>query len=270
MEVPATGMGASGPEHAMADPVAPSAHIPLAAGQNLPPAGDSIAALLGELSQSDLTALLQIVEAPLRSVDSERADQLLLKAGEAVAAQDRGHALEFLRQFAGIDPARAETLASAPELVSIRPDLERLLSQLTGAAKLHAEGRLAEVTQKLDTSIPRDIAVARPDLFVVVAGKLLEAGGLVNYVRSAAVSTVLLDQSHWAPAPVVEPAVDRPLTSWQVSLRLLISIWLGLGLAAIALCWLLREDYLLIVCGVWAGGLLLLMLVRALPRSPRS
>jgi len=269
--VPAAGMGASGADRAMANPITPLANLPLAIGRNPPIAGDSIAALLSELSQLNLTQLLQILEAPLGAADVTRADDLLRAAGDAVATQNTGHALDLLRQLANIDPARAETLSSTPSLASIRSDLEQLIAQLTAAAKLHAEGRLADASKSLELVDPKIHPEVRPEIFLVVATKLLDAGGLANYVRSADVSAALLDQSRWAPAQVFQPAaVAEPPAGWQVSLQLLISIWISLGILGVGLCWWLRDDYLSTVCAVWAAGLALLIVARSWRRPPRS
>jgi hypothetical protein len=269
MEVPAAGMGTSGADRAMANPINPLANLPLATGRNPPIAGDSIAALLSELSQLNLTQLLRILEAPLGAADVTRVDDLLRAAVDAIATQNPGHALDLLRQLANIDPARAETLSSNPSLASIRSDVEQLVNQLTGAAKLHAEGKLAEAGKSLDIVDLKSHPEVRPEIFLLVATKLLDAGGLGNYVRSADVSAALLDQSRWAPAQVFEPAaVYEPSAGWQVSLRLLISIWISLGIVGVGLCWWLRDDYLSTVAAVWAAGLILLAAARFW-RSPR-
>ena len=235
-------------------------------------AGDSVAAFLGELSQSDLTRLLEIVEATPRSTGDARAGELLRAAGEAVATQNTGRALDLLRQLASLDPALAETLASAPALQSIRPGVEQLLSQLTAAARLHAEGRLAEATQKLETATVKDASAGevRPELFLLAATRLMEAGGLANYVRSAAASEASMDQSRWAPALHAEPAINRAAGDWRVSLPVLIWAWFALGMAGAGFCWWLRYDYLPMVCGVWAGGLAVLIFARVWRRPPRS
>ncbi len=255
----------------MANPISPLANLPVAVGRNPPIAGDSIASLLSELSQLNLTQLLQIVEAPPGAADVTRADDLLRAAAEAVATHNTGHAIDLLRQLANIDPARAEALSSNPSLASIRSDLEQMLTQLTASAKLHAEGKLAEAGKSWKPWILKSHPEVRPEIFLLVATKLLDAGGLANCVRSADVSAALLDQSRWAPAQVFEPApVHEPSAGWQGSLRLLISIWISLGIVGVGLCWLLRDDYLSTVSAIWAAGLVLLVAARFWRRTPRS
>ena len=76
MEVPAAGMGASGPDKAMANPAALPANLP-PPSWSAPVAGDSVAALLAELSQSDLAAILRIVENSQPMADDARVAELL-------------------------------------------------------------------------------------------------------------------------------------------------------------------------------------------------
>jgi hypothetical protein len=267
MEVPAAGMGSPGPERALANSgVVPPANLLNAAGPASPVSGDSVAALLSELSQSDLTRLLDIVDAVPRPGDQAQVEELLRAATAAVAVRNTGQALDLLRQLAGLDPALADTLVSIPALASIRTGLEQLLSQLTAAALLHAEGKLTEAGQKLETATLSETSAGevRPEIFLQVATGLIESGGLANYVRSAAVSDALMDPCRWAPAPGAELApVTRAGTGRHVSWQLPIALWLASGLAAAGLCWWLRDEYLPLVCGLWAGGLLVWMTVAA-------
>jgi len=276
MEVPAAGMGSPGPERALANSgVVPPANLPAVVSTSLPVAGDSVASLLGELSQFDLTRLLDIVDAIPRPGDRVQVEDLLRAATEAVAGGNTGHALDLLRQLASLDPALAETLLSAPALASVRPGLEQLVNQLTAAALLHAEGKLTEVSQKLETATLRETSASevRPEIFLQVATRLIEAGGLANYVRSAAVSDACaetqlgaprVDPCRWVPAPGAElAAVTRPGVGWRASWRLPIVVWLASGVAAAGLCCWLRDEYLPLICGLWAGGLLMWMAVVA-------
>jgi hypothetical protein len=122
---------------------------------------------------------------------------LLRAAGGALAVQNAGHALDLLRQFAEIAPARAETLPLSPGTAAIRFEIDQLLTQLTAAAKMHAESRLTEASQRLDVATLRDNSggEVKPEVFLFVAGKLLEGrigqlcpvgGGLHGFTRSIA------------------------------------------------------------------------------------
>ena len=265
MEISGAGMSASAPGPPVANAISPPANLLSTLGLRAVSGDDSIGPLLGELSQSNLTRLLKLVDAPLPDSEVAKANGLLRDAADAVVHQDTGRALDVLRQFAGMLPLRAETLALSPELTPIRSEVERLLAQLTAEARLHAEGRLVEASQRLGTASLRDTPASdvRPEVLLLVAGKLLEAGGLANYVRSAAVSTALLDPAQWVPAPVASPVeANAPSAGWQASWKVVMLAWIGFGTTAIALCWYLREDYLPLACIVWAAGLGLLIALR--------
>jgi hypothetical protein len=260
MEVPAAGMGASGPDRAAPNPIAHQANLP-PAGPNRSVTGDSIAVLLGELSQSDLTRVLQVLESSQPGIDDERAAELLRHAADALAQQDIGRALDLVRQFASLDPDRTAALASAPALASIRSEVEQLLTQLTATARLRAERGLADTTQRLETGTLKGASggEVRPEAFLLVATRLIDAGGLANYVRAADVCSALIDPARWVP----EAAVNRPSDRRAMSMQSPISLWIAMGIAGAALCWWLKDDYLPVVCGVWAGILVLLMFARS-------
>jgi len=266
MEIPGVGPGAAGADRFSVDrPVAP----PLPA---TPPPQDSVAGLLGDLARADLTSLLDIVEhAPSPGIEAQ-ALSLLQAAVAAATSHDSGRALQQLRQLAILDPRRAESIASEPGLASIKSAVDQLLSQLTATAKLNAEGRLAEATHRWDTAVFKPLVAhePNPDALLLVATRLAEAGGLSNYVRSAAISNALLDDARWAPAFHAEPVVagDPPADS-HFSLRWLVAAWIALGLAGACICWWLEYDRLQSVFVVWSGGLLLLACFGAWQRMRR-
>jgi len=135
------------------------------------------------------------------------------------------------------------------------------VSQFTGAARLHAEGRLAEATQKLETAALKEMSAGevRPGVFLLVATRLIEAGGLANYVRSAAVSDAFIDQTRWVPSPHAEPLIaNRVAADRWAPLSWLIPAWVAVGVAGAALSWWLQYDRPLIVGAIWAGGLVVL------------
>lgn len=260
--MPPAGMGASGLDRSSAAPVVPPAPVSPAFGRAPALSPDTIATLLSELSQADLTRLLEIAEAPLRSADTAQIDELLHAVGESVATRDLSRALELLQKVVTLSPERAETLPGHPALAGIRPALEQLLSQVTAVARLRAEGRLLEA-QKTDLTRVTDKEEIKSEIFLCLAEKLIAAGGLPNYIRSEAVSLALLDPARWAPATVAEIAPQPPaVNGWHLSLRLLATLWVSLGLAAIALCWWLGVEYLGAVLTLWIAGTLVLLLVR--------
>jgi len=264
MQVPAAGMGASGPDKATANPVALPANLP-SPGSSPPVTADSVAALLGEFSQADLTAILRVVESSQPLADDAKVAELLRAAGDAAAARDIGRLLDLVRQVANLDALRAEALASAPAFAPYRAQVEQLLAQLTAAAKLHAEGRLANATQFVETGTLRDKSAGevRPEVFLLLSNKFIEAGGLANYVRSSALSTALLDRFPWAPAPPPDAvAIVRTTDGTGVAVRWVIAVWIACGVAGMGLCWWLRADYLPIVSSAWAVILVLLIVAR--------
>ncbi len=234
-------------------------HIP-------PGTADSVSALLGELSQSDLTQLMKILDGVAAA--DPRAVELSRILSDAVAAQDPGRAIEAFRQLAHLDPERAEALLSAPGIASMRPVLESLMNHLTAAGKLHAESRLFEATGKLDSATFKD--GVKPEVFVTLATGLMDAGGLANYSRSAAISEALLAQALTSQSSVDAgrriPASQTGLTTRSpfTRPRRIFGIWLGVGVLSILWCWWFRGDLLPIVSAVWVGGGIVLLLAKSL------
>jgi hypothetical protein len=229
-----------------------------------------VAALLRDLSDADMARLLEIVEDAPSPAREAQVQELLQAAVAAAAGHNAAGALDQLRQLAALDPSRAETLASEPAMASLRPVLEQLLSQLTGAARLHAEGRLGEASRLLETAAAKDLAAReiRPEAFLLVASRLMDVGGLANYVRSAAVSGVLIDACRWAPVPVWEPEPGRQAArELRPLLRFLFLAWLALGMVGASVCWWLQYDRLQVVLEVWGAGLLALVSLSAWGRA---
>jgi hypothetical protein len=219
-----------------------------------------VAALLREVSEANLARLAGILESAPSPGREAQVRELLQAAVSAVAEQSPG-ALGLLRQLAALDPGRAEALASEPGLAAIRPAVEQLLRQLAREAQATAEGRLAEAGRLLETSAVKDLAAGemRPEILVQVAARLIEAGGLANYVRSAAVSGVILENSRWAPAPHWElVATGDSAGDSRTPLRFLFLTWLALGMAGAGVCWYLQYDRWQVVFEVWGGGVLVL------------
>jgi hypothetical protein len=254
--------------------MAPSANAPAAAArQTTPLDGDSVAGLLRELAQTGLPGLPGILDGAPAPPEEAQAETLLQAVLAAVADESPGRALAQFRQLARLDPGRAEGLASGPALASIRPAVERLLSQLAVAAKLHAEGRLAEAARLWDSGAGKELPAReiRPETLLLIATRLLEAGGLANYVRSAAASGVLIDQSRWAPAPQAEPVPARESGGEsRMPLRVLFLAWFALGMAGLTVCWCFQYDRPPAAFEVWGGGLVALACLGAWQRIRRS
>jgi hypothetical protein len=108
----------------------------------------------------------------------------------------------------------------------------------------------------LETASLKDTSAreVRPEIVVQVASRLIEAGGLPNYVRSAALSEAS-----------VAPGLLRSLRSRR---RLIGRT--SIGTCLYDCCWWLRYARLLVVGGVWAGGLIVPTVPGAWRRSRRS
>jgi hypothetical protein len=263
MEVPATGMGPPGPDPAAgSSPISRPSNSPPSGRAGSPSAGDSAATLLAGLSQSDRSRLVEILESTPPRGGAALGERLALDALEAASSRSPERALDLVRQLAKLDPDRAAALRSAPELESMRPGVEQLLGQLTATARLHAEGRLAEATQKLENFTGREIAVTevRPEVLLSVAGALFDAGGMTNYARSAAISELLIDQCRWAPADVPAPVALRAANRREPVSRRLLLIWLACGLTGAIMCWWVRDEWLPTVCAAWGAGLAVLII----------
>jgi hypothetical protein len=83
---------------------------------------------------------------------------------------------------------------------------QQILHQLTAIARLDAEARLGQAEQEIAAGAPKRLADwdARPETLVLVANRLLDAGGHANYLRSSQLSQVVIDAYHQTP-PVVDP-----------------------------------------------------------------
>ena len=271
--MPGVGPGSAGMDlAAMAREAALSSRgTPAGAGPSKAPTADSVAALLRDLTPSDLTRILAVIEpAPVAGMEARAAD-LLQAAVTAAAQQEPGRSLPELKQLVTLDPSSAGRLAFELGLESIRPDVERLMLQLSGSARLHAEGRLAEATHRWESQpFKADVRDFHPETWLLVANRLIEAGGLSNYIRSAAVSGYLIDPARWAPAfePGQQPVVPS-LGKQEWSIARLVPLWFALGFGAGCLSWWLQYDRVQTIFEIWAGGLLVLVCSILWQRSRR-
>ena len=258
MDVSGVGSGPTGAEfsnalRALAGPTPPGLDALAGSAQS----GDTSASLLGELSELEIISLLQIIDRQLTPDIAARVDGLLRASVSAVAEGNVVQALLKLTELATLDPRQAETLDAEPGLAAIRPDVGRLLFRLASAARLDAEARLEQATHLGQTARPNELdgevtgklvgQAVRPEIAILIAGRLLEAGGYVNCIHSAALSQVLINQSGWVPAPVPTPLMDlrsSPIRSARASLDLLRRwtpwmkrLWLRAPLLILLLAW---------------------------------
>ncbi|MGA3028763.1 MAG: hypothetical protein ABSF98_28825 [Bryobacteraceae bacterium] len=245
--------------------------------------GDSVASFLATGRVADLLAGVD----QRRPIQSPEVIAELLRA--AVSAADEGNfvrALEKVRELVAMDPERADTLASEPELDSIRAEVSQLLRDLAAAARSDAEQKLTGAHQALDSNGDRLPEADRADLRAVlsVAVQLFETERHANYLRAGDLADVVADvimmQCGWTPAGVpvwvpveVSGAVREP-GPWEnlwrrASPPTLVLAWLALGIASalpftvVHVAWPVAAFAL----GVWGIGFV--VLVRRYRRARR-
>ena len=258
---------------------------PEARGESLGRSGDAITGILGQLSEPEAVSFLENILLPLPPADAARIEDLLHAAVSAAADGNVQQALLKLSELTALDPGRGGTLVQEPGLAPIRQEVGQLLSRLTSAAHMDAESKLAEATRLLGTADAREIPEGgvRPEAAVLIAERLLEAGGYSNYVRSAEVSQFAINQYAIAqpPAPLspvearsipagVESTRLRARPRWLPRLKMLwqrapllvlLLAWLALGIAATLLPAWLKISWLPASIGfeIWATGFLALV-----------
>lgn len=161
---------------------------------------DTVAALLQDLTATDLRRLIDIIEGFLSPPDTARPAELLRTAVSATETGDVREALGKLTEFVALDPLRIESLRTEPGLAPIRVEVDNLLYRLTSLAKLDAEGRLGRAAQIVDTG-PKKLLDwdTGPEALLRIANRLVDAGGHENYVRAARLAQVLIDGCPLAP-----------------------------------------------------------------------
>ena len=162
---------------------------------------DAVAGLLRELSAAQVTSLFEIIEPALPPERVAQLDQLARAAVSATRDGDTGGALAKLATLVSLDPRRGEGLASDPALAPIRKEAEALLARLTDAARPGAETRLREAAEWMQAPevVDRPIGNVKASTLLLLAGRLIDAGGYANCIHSAKVSQMFLDPRRWAP-----------------------------------------------------------------------
>jgi hypothetical protein len=184
--------------------------------------GDTITAILGELSDPEVVRFLERLEQPPLPEMAARLEDLIRASVSAVAEGNVQQALTKLKEFAALNPRLAETLDAAPGLASIREEVGQLLSRLTSAAQLDAEFRFGHATHLVQAAdqgkhLEQEI---KPEIAILIAGRLLEAGGYANSMRSTELSQMLINQYGFAPTaalPIADPS-SIPFRSAHASL----------------------------------------------------
>lgn len=205
MDVPGVGAGPTAAEvvNALRAMAGPKGH-PGAAPRGPAQPGDAVGDILRQLSEPGVVKFLEAIERPPSRETAARIDGLLQASIAAVAEGHVPQALAKLVEFAALDPRRAEALVREPGLTPIRREVDQLVSRLGAAAHMDAESRLSRATHLLGLAESR--AMPQPEdgskIAILVAGRLLEAGGYANCIRSAQVSQTLINQYGLPPIPV--------------------------------------------------------------------
>lgn len=236
-----------------------------APGGTVQAAGDMFVSGLQELSEAEMTVLLSMIERPESPQQAGRLDELLRAAVAAAAEGDGNRAMGHLAELAVMSPRRAETLESLASLSSIRDPVERLVSRLHATAKVDAEAQLTQAA-KLMESGARELVVReiRAENLILIAGRLLDAGGYANAVWSAELSRLVIEPRLSAPiaVPLPPPVKDadeneddrRPAAGGGI-LTAIRSIWAGLQLKSRARRMWLRAPLLALLLAWFAAGL---------------
>jgi len=207
------GLGAIGPElsgtslSGIAGSIFPAALATRLIAGTAETLGDSVATLLTDLSGADIDKLIALLERPLPALDSTRLQDLLRTIISSAAEGDANGALSALREIAALDPLRAETLRTDPAIGSIQASVDQLLDHHTLLVKLDAEGRLAEAAPPTGPAAAEKLTGwdMSPATMAVIANRLLDSGGLVNYVHAAELAQLVIDGSRWVLGDVSLP-----------------------------------------------------------------
>lgn len=292
MDVGPVGAGPTGADLARA--TGPAATAPLAK-----PVGSALAQLqqtsaavdqaaLSILSEPDLARLAAILEPPQSPQTSAHLAELVQAVITAAAAGDVSRVLGELTQLASFDPVRTESVRSAPALEPMRAQVDSLLGRLAQVARLDAESRVSQASQVLEQTGAPKLAGwdARPEALLLLATRLLEAGGHLNSVRASQLAQTVVDGARWALAPVpavledsaaargrlnIQPLAGGPLRaaflrSWdtvrkqapgrirllwrRAPLLILLMAWLAVGIVGGTASWLWR----LLAPDAWPAG----------------
>jgi len=204
MDVPGVGAGPQAANFSTALRAVTHAATP---GGTTQSAGDVFVSTLQELSEAEMTVLLDMIGRPESPQQAQRLDDLLRAAVAATAEGNVDRAMVPLTELAMTSPLRAQALGSLPSLSSIRGPIERLVTRLNVAAKVEAQSQLAQAVKLLDSAGAKELVIReiRAQNLILTAGRLLDAGGYANSVWSAQLSQLVIDPRLWAPNAVPLP-----------------------------------------------------------------
>ncbi len=160
---------------------------------------DSNAAILSGIAEADIAKLTAILE-PIRPAETAtRVENLSRDATTAMVQGNVAGAIGNLNEIAALDPQTIEALRTDPVWAPVRAEIDHLLNHFTGVAKLEAEGSLARATQFFEMTGGKILPnwKTQPATLIEAAHRLFDAGGYVNYIRSADLSRAIVEYSPW-------------------------------------------------------------------------
>jgi len=163
---------------------------------------DISASSLDQLLAADLTRLSAILQPSANSALVAQVASLIREASDAIAQGNTLQAVDSLRQIAALEPQTFEILRGDAAFASIRPEIDQLLSGLTSAARFDAQASLGRAEQLLDASqLKTGFGVpSLAQVLIKAANRFFDAGGYVNFVRSADLAqTIIENYSAWLP-----------------------------------------------------------------------
>ena len=218
--------------------------------------GDSVAALLNDLSAADIAKLMDLIGRPLPAQDTARLQDLVRTVFSATVEGDVTRALGALSQIVVLDPSRPDILRTDPAIESIRASVDQFLDRYATLARLDAEGRLEQAAQQASPSASERLTgwdMPRATM-VLIANRVFDSGGLTNYVLAAELAQVVIDASRWAPGVVslpAEPQLGRIKSEDAAKEPSGTAVWRASGRMAARLRYLWLRAPLLIMLLAW-------------------
>ena len=205
------GAGPTGADLARAmGPAAPLAKLAGSALTQLQQTSAAIDAVaLSILSEPDLARLAAVLEPPSPQTAAQIA-QLVQAVMTAAAADDLSRVVGDVTKLASLDVGRAEAVRAEPLLEPMRAQVDSLLARLAQVARLDAEARVSAASHLVEEAAIQKLSGwdARPETLLLLATRLLDAGGHVNSVRASQLAQSIVEAAHWAPAAVPAPFED--------------------------------------------------------------
>ena len=176
---------------------------------------------LPPISETEMDSIMRLLDPPPSPQMVARANELFGFASAAASEGDKARALAHLAALAKLDPLRMETMLSESSLALMRGDVGRLLNSLSYAAKAKAEALFEDARRVGVATVLQDEAlVIQPQVALVLAQHLIEAGGYASFVHSAELSQIVVDFACRIPASIEPPAQDRVRLPFAIKLLL--------------------------------------------------